>query len=109
MSAAGRFFKDLLSMFYQFFAMIGSGGEAGIDIVREMLPTAINKVLEHPDFLNMYNVMIPIGTIFAVLYFSMDIMDNVGFENVSIEKIVLNFSKLIAGIALVNNVVIIFK
>lgn len=108
-SGAGRFFADLLNIFYQFFAMIGSEGEAGISIISKMFPEAINKVLNHQDFVAMYRVMIPIGIIFSVLYYSLDLMDNVGFEQVSIEKIVLSFSKLIAGVALVSNGLEIFK
>lgn len=108
LSEFGRFFADLWSVLTQFFQMIGSN-EASLELLQTYFPEAIDRVLTHPDFINMYNVMIPIGVTLVMLYLSMDLMEKIAMEQVSIETIVLTLFKVVIGAALVNNGILIFE
>ena len=104
-----NFLLELMDVMNQLFAMIGDGTNANLLLIQQLFKTSVEKVLYHQDFINMYEVMAPIGVILVVLYFSLDLMDKVAMEQVSVEKIILTFTKIVVGVALVNNGLVIFR
>ena len=104
-----NFLLELMDVMNQLFAMIGDGTNANLLLIQQLFKTSVEKVLYHEDFKNMYEVMAPIGVILVVLYFSLDLMDKVAMEQVSVEKIILTFTKIVVGVALVNNGLVIFR
>ena len=104
-----NFLLELMDVMNQLFAMIGDGTNANLLLIQQLFKTSVEKVLYHEDFINMYEVMAPIGVILVVLYFSLDLMDKVAMEQVSVEKIILTFTKIVVGVALVNNGLVIFR
>ena len=104
-----NFLMELMDVMNQLFAMIGDGTNANLLLIQQLFKTSVEKVLYHEDFINMYEVMAPIGVILVVLYFSLDLMDKVAMEQVSVEKIILTFTKIVVGVALVNNGLVIFR
>ena len=104
-----NFLLELIDVINQLFAMIGDGTNANLLLIQQLFKTSVEKVLYHQDFINMYEVMAPIGVILVVLYFSLDLMDKVAMEQVSVEKIILTFTKIVVGVALVNNGLVIFR
>ena len=104
-----NFLLELMDVMNQLFAMIGDGTNANLLLIQQLFKTSVENVLYHQDFINMYEVMAPIGVILVVLYFSLDLMDKVAMEQVSVEKIILTFTKIVVGVALVNNGLVIFR
>ena len=74
-----------------------------------MCPEAINHVLDSVDFDTIYSTMIPIGTILAVLYVSLDIMEKATITEFTIDQLMLSFVKLIVAVGLINNGILLFK
>ena len=77
-----NFLLELMDVMNQLFAMIGDGTNANLLLIQQLFKTSVEKVLYHEDFINMYEVMAPIGVILVVLYFSLDLMDKVAMEQV---------------------------
>lgn len=56
-----------------------------------------------PDMHVIYDIFAQIGIYLLLIYFCMDILDKLSSENFSIDVLILNFIKIIAGYALILN------
>ena len=107
---------ELLSLLYDVWSILcglvealNSADHFGLDYVVTMFPEAINHVLDSVDFDTIYSTMIPIGTILAVLYVSLDIMEKATITEFTIDQLMLSFVKLIVAVGLINNGILLFK
>ena len=107
---------ELLSLLYDIWSILcglvdalNSSDHFGLDYVVTMFPSSINDVLTNIDFTHMYEAMIPIGTILAVLYVSLDIMEKATITEFTIDQLILSFVKLVVAVGLINNGILLFQ
>ena len=104
-----NYITDLINIINEFFVMIGDAGTGTLGIIYSKFPMAVTKVIEHPDYAKMYNVMIPIGISLAALYTLLDVMEKTSLDELTVDKIILTFAKLIAAIGFIGNGITVFK
>ena len=100
---------DLWSILTQLADAINDGEMSGLNYICKMFPDAIQKIFEHPDFITIYEIMIPIGSVLAVVYVSLDIMEKATITEFTVDQIILSFVKLIVAIGLINNGIVLFE
>lgn len=71
--------------------------------IKATLTEATDKIFASAMILKIYNAFASVGILLLLVYFSMDIFDKLSSENFTIDVLMLNMVKIVAGVALINN------
>ncbi len=100
---------DIVNFFLKVISVLQNAEGTMLETIATMYPEAIAKILENPDFVAMYQVVVPVGTLLAVVYCSMDIMEKASIELITVDKVIFAMFKLVVALALISNGIIIFQ
>lgn len=104
----GKAWKSLLDMF------TSDMTELQVKSIHEILKKAMDQVFGingsvGNGITELYGIFASVAIVLLLVYFSMDLFDKLSSENFTIDTLVLNFAKLIMGVALINNGIVIIQ
>lgn len=78
-----------------------------VSLVRDDLQSAMSWIYSsnanHQYFVDLYSIFASPAIALLLVYFSMDLFDKLSSENFTIDTLILDFAKIVAGVALINN------
>ena len=88
-------------------SFVTAPSEFSVMLVRDDLQTAMSWIYtsdsNHHYFEELYSVFAAPALALLLVYFSMDLFDKLSSENFTLDTLILDFAKIIAGVALINN------